>query len=261
MTTTFNKPGPAIGRFLAMPARCMAVRYMAALGFAGMLFVFSGSGPAMGSKHVPGVDFIRLDDFKKTYSPGKFPDKWKSRYLLPYFGRGERSIIHFVHKGPGQHYIRLASGKDNWFSLGLKAPFRAEDWPVLEWEWKIGKFPKGGDVRKDGKDDQAGAICFILGYGTFGFDTALCYLYENSGPKNKLIIHRNKKNSRFFFPRTREADGGNRWYKERRNLLKDYIQAFGKPPKEKGLLVIFIDSNSTETSAEAFYRNIYQRKK
>lgn len=252
---TLNSPVQANGRKFRLTAR-----WLAALAVAGMLFVFSGGGSTMGSEHAEG-DAIRLDDFKKTYRPGKLPPGWISRYFAPYFGSGERALIQFVHKSPRQHYIHLASGKDNFFSLALKAPFRAEDWPVLEWEWKIGKFPKGGDVRKDGKDDQAGAICFILGLGTFGYDTSLCYFYENSGPKNKLLIHRNKKNNRFFFPRTREADGGNRWYKERRNLLKDYKKAFGKPPNEKGLIVMFIDSDSTETSAEAFYRNIYLRKK
>lgn len=215
----------------------------------------------MGSEHASPGDFIRLDNFNKTYRPGKIPGKWKAKYHLPFFGSGERALIQFVHKGPGQHYIHLASGKDNWFSLGMNVPFLAKDWPVLEWEWKITKLPKGGDVRNTNTDDQAGAICLIVDLGTFGYDSALCYLYENSGPKNKVVIHPKNDNSRFFFLRTGEADGVNRWYKERRNIFRDYQKAFGKPPRKKGLIVIQIDSNTTETSAEAFYRNIYQRKK
>ena len=253
---TRTRAMPAHPRFFKLPAR-----WGVTLAVVGALFVFSVSGSTMGAQHDSQDDFIRLDDFKKNYRPGKIPGKWKARYLLPYFGRGERSFIQFVHKGPGQHYIHLESGKDNWFSLGMDVPFRARDWPVLEWEWKVGKFPKGGDVRIAEKDDQAGAFCFIIGYGTFGYDSALCYLYENSGPKNKLIIHRKNKNTRFYFLRTREADGGKRWYKERRNILTDYREAFGKPPENKGLMVILIDSNTTETAAEIFYRNIYQRKR
>ena len=250
------RPVLSRARFFTRPARRVA-----AFAVAAVLFAFSGGAPAMGSQHASPGDFLRLDDFKKTYPPGKIPGKWKARYLLPYFGRGDRAHIHFVHDGPGQHFIHLETGKDNWLSLGMDVAFRAKDWPVLEWEWKVGKFPKGGDVRKADKDDQAGAICFIIGYGTFGYDSALCYLYENTGPKNKLLIHRKNKNTRFYFPRTREADGGQRWYKERRNIFQDYRKAFGKPPKKKGLIVLLIDSDSTETSAEVFYRNLYLRKR
>lgn len=205
--------------------------------------------------------FRHLDNFQKTLPPGKIPGKWKANYHLPVFGSGEKALIQFVHKSASEHYIHLASGKNNWFSLGMDLPFNLKDWPVLEWEWKITKLPKGGDVRIPEKDDQAGAICLITGLGTFGFDSALCYLYENAGPKNTLVIHPKNKNSRFYFLRTGEADGVGQWFKERRNIVQDYKKAFGDFPKSKALVVIQIDSNTTETSAEAYYRNIFQRKR
>ncbi len=101
----------------------------------------------------------------------------------------------------------------------------------------------------------------MIGLGTFGFDSAVCYLYENKGPKNVLLKHPTRDDTRFFLLRTGEADGTGTWFKERRNIYQDFRKAFGREPEDKGLIVMQIDSDNTSSAAEVFYRELYQRKK
>ena len=135
-----------------------------------------------------------------------------------------------------------------------------KDYPILEWEWKVTKLPKNGDVRVKARDDQAGSICVIVNPGLIGFDS-MCYLWENEGPKDFPLISTKRNASRYLILRTGKEDGTGKWYKQRRNILKDYIRVFKKKPKKKAIIGMQIDSDSTESSAEVYYRNIYRRKK
>lgn len=229
----------------------------AALILPGLLW--QGSASASQHDKTGGKAAIRLDDFTKTYPPGFSPGYWKYKKHKPFFGQGDRSYFQFVHDGPDQHFIHLQSGNNNFFTIGNHNEFSLKTWPILAWEWKMGKIPKQSSALDRKRDDQAGALCVVFDLGTFGFGTALCYFYEFFGPKNKNIQHENMKNMRFIILRTQAEDGVRKWYGERRNVFQDYVAGFGKPPDKKAVVVVQIDSDSTKSQAEAFYRNMYRR--
>jgi Protein of unknown function (DUF3047) len=206
-------------------------------------------------------DEVRLDDFDHTLPPGKVYGTWDLRSIAPFFGSGEDQFFQFVHEpGPDGHYVHLRSGDNNYFSLGVQDNFDLHQWPILEWEWKVTVTPKGGDVRVKAKDDQAGAMCVVVHPSLLGYD-ALCYLYENDGPKETAFISHNRRDSRYLIVRTVKDDGLGAWHKERRNMLQDYVFVFGKQPEDLAIVGMQIDSDTTESKAEAFYRNIYRRKR
>ncbi len=201
----------------------------------------------------------RVDDFDRTYPPNEVFGNWKSRKFAPLLSSGDRYFFQFVHQGD-DHEIVLKSGRDNSFSVGLESPFRVQDWPVLEWEWRIVKLPRGGDVRVRERDDQAGSICVIVNPGLVGFKS-ICYLFENGGPKDTPITSAQREDSKYLIVRTAQSgDPTGEWLKERRNVLEDYQRLFGKEPDQEAILGFQIDSNDTHSSAEARYRNVYLRK-
>lgn len=205
-------------------------------------------------------DAVRLDSFQRTYPPGSLPDTWELHKIAPLLGSGDDEFYQFVNKsGSDGHYIHLRSGADNSFSIGYRQKFRLQDWPILEWQWKVTRTPKGGDVRVKARDDQAGSMCVIVNPGLFGF-YSLCYLWENAGPKDTPITSTKRDDSRYLILRTVKDDGVGRWYSEKRNVLKDYIRVFGHPPQQEAVIGMQIDSDSTESSGEVFYRDIYRRK-
>ena len=211
------------------------------------------SGPAHGQ------DRIRLDDHSKTYGENDLIPDWDSTKISPFFGSGDKFYFRFVHENEQEHFLHVASGDNNSFSVGSKKTFMLPDYPILEWEWKITKMPKGGDVRMKDKDDQAGSMCVIVDPGLTGFD-GLCYLWENDGPKGKSLTSTKREESKYIILRTPKTDQLGKWYREERNIYEDYKKLFGKEPKEKAVIGVQIDSDDTESSAEAFYRRIILRK-
>ncbi|NIP73052.1 MAG: DUF3047 domain-containing protein, partial [Gammaproteobacteria bacterium] len=192
-------------------------------------------------------DAVRLDDFDRTYPPGETYAKWELQKIAPFFGSGADLFFQFVHKGDDEHYVHLRSGDDNSYSLGTEDEFRVQEWPYLEWEWKVTRTPTGGDVRVKALDDQAGSICVIVDPGLTGFKS-LCYLWENDGPKDTPLTSTKRSDSRYLILRTVTEDGLGRWYSERRNMLEDYQRVFGEAPDEQAVLGMQIDSDSTGSS-------------
>lgn len=204
---------------------------------------------------------LRLDAFDKSYAPNEPAKDWIFRKFSPLMGDGERFFFQFVHQGPNAHYIHLQSGRNNSFSVGREKLVSLNEWPVLEWEWKITVLPKNGDVRVKERDDQAGAVCIVLDPGIATFDSSLCYLFENDGPKDTPITSTKKDNARHLILRTaKSGDPLGQWLRERRNVLQDYKRVFGHDPQKPAYFGMMIDSNDTESSAEAFYRNLVLRK-
>lgn len=222
----------------------------------GALAWSAASPPAAGP---PGAEW-RLDDFTRTYPPNAAYGKWNARKFSPLLSSGETYFYQFVHDGAESHHIVLRSGQDNSFSLGVETPFRLQQWPIAEWDWRMIRLPKGGDVRHKERDDQAGAVCIVVKPGLTGFDS-LCYLFENDGPKDTPITSTRRADSRYLILRTAAAgDPLGTWLHERRNVLADYKRVFGKDPKDEAVLGFQIDSNDTQSAAEAHYRNIYLRR-
>ncbi len=205
-------------------------------------------------------DRMRLDDHSKTYPENEAIPGWDSTKISPLFGGGDRFFFRFVHKSEKEHYLHMASGDDNSFSVGSEKPFEVKDWPILEWEWKVVKLPKGGDVRIKSKDDQAASVCVLVDPGPFGFDS-LCYIWENKGPNGKEITSTKRDASKYIILRTPQTDKLGQWYKEERRIYEDYKRLFGKEPREKAAIGMQIDSDDTESSGEVFYRNIILRKR
>jgi hypothetical protein len=216
-----------------------------------------GAAAALGAQ---GAVEWRLDDFTRSYPPNEVYGQWSARKFAPLLGNGDDYLFRFVHESATEHYIQLRSGRNNSFSLGLEAPFRLQEWPVWEWEWRIVRLPRGGDVRVKDRDDQAGSVCVIVNPGLTGFES-LCYLFENEGPKDAPLTSTKRGDSRYLIVRTAAADPVRAWLHERRNVLQDYRRVFGKEPQHDAVFGFQIDSDDTHSGAEVNYRNVVLRKK
>lgn len=198
---------------------------------------------------------LRLDTYGKTLAPLELPERWQSRKIDPIFGSGDIYFFQFVNDGPDKQYIHLRSGRNNSFTLGHEQRFRVQQYPELSWEWRITQLPRGGDVRIEDRDDQAGSMCLIVNPGLIGFKS-LCYLWENDGPLDLPLTSQKREDSKYIILRTGKAPPFGEWVAERRNMLQDYQRAFGEAPKEEAIIGMQIDSNSTKSVSEAFYRRI-----
>ncbi len=226
--------------------RHQRLRWASALG--GMLLCLSLAGAAW-------AEPLRLDTYPKTLPPLDLPNEWQSRKIDPIFGSGDVYFFQFVNDGVDKQYIHLRSGRNNSFTVGHEKRFRVEEFPELSWEWRVTQLPKDGDVRNADRDDQAGSLCLIVNPGLIGFKS-LCYIWENDGPLDLPLTSQKRDDSKYIILHTGKAPPFGEWVAERRNILQDYRLAFSEAPKEDAIIGMQIDSNSTKSISEAYYRRI-----
>jgi len=169
-------------------------------------------------------------------------------------------------KSMGDFYVlRMTSDARSAFGIRKAIQVDPKEHPFLNWKWAVTKFPAGGDVRKKDSDDQAMQI--YIAFKSSGFPANLntpllgyvwdteapvgttCKSAQTNGDKVRYIVMRNKINK------------AGRWYTEKRNVYKDYRVLFsdingGEPPEIVGI-VLYINSQRTQSDAEALIHNVF----
>lgn len=138
------------------------------------------------------------------------------------------------------------------FALQKEAHISLQNTPYLVWTWKVTQLPAGGDFRRRKTDDQAAQL--IVSFSATRF---ISYIWDSSAPKGVV--------GKAPSPPFREimawvvqsgSQGLGEWKTERRNLVDDYTRLFGKAPKALRGLRIQINSQHTQTQAEAAWKSI-----
>lgn len=129
--------------------------------------------------------------------------------------------------------------------------------PTLNWRWRVDALQLQANLKKKDGDDVAASL-FIL-FGDPGFMSnpqpvpTLRYVWTNTTHQLNEIIDSPYLTGvvRSIVVRT-----GNRghWITETRNLIEDYIRAFGAPPKDLvHAIALFTDNDQTREPAIAYY--------
>jgi len=212
----------------------------------------------------------------------------KNRLLFDNFSSGNMSswnIREFtgksdckVIKEENNYSFRLRS-KGTSFLAYKKKNIKLHNYSRLKWSWKVTKFPRGGDIRLKGADDQAGQVYVRfpilenpIQNKLFGsiWNSVMSndlnmnivgYVWDNKAPvgfegENKswsalryIVIQSGFKNA-------------NKWISESRNIYEDYKKLFQHvPPKFIEGIGVMINSNNTRSSAETFYDNFTLEKR
>ena len=150
-----------------------------------------------------------------------------------------------------------------------------EEYPFVQWRWKVGNILQKGDVRLKDGDDYPGRI-----YVTFEYDSsklgffekakyeaarllygqyppigAINYIWESKAPKGTMIP--NPFTSRVIMIVVESGESKvNEWVSEERNIYEDYKKAFGQEPPMISGVAIMTDTDNTGESATAYYGNI-----
>ena len=196
---------------------------------------------------------IRLDDFSSHYPAQTPPENWEKKTVKP-FATSKGEQFQFVHRD-SDHYIRMATGPKNFFSLAPKATFQPAQFPLIRWEWLVKSFPEDTEAYQSQRRDKAASLCLFDNPQSRKAYRAVCYVWELDGPKNTPFIPPYNKRTAFISLRTRKDDKPQRWNTEQRNLLQDFQRIWGKTPT-KGQITIFVDSDTSKSRAEALFRNI-----
>jgi len=161
--------------------------------------------------------------------------------------------------------LHLFSDEESFFGIKRKMEIRLQDYPLLNWCWKVIRLPRNGDIRRPDRDDQAVQIYVVFSSGGFPArrNPVVGYIWDNEAPAGwtgrspqagfgnvRYVVVRNKK------------DRLNRWYCEKRNLHDDFNKLFGgvddgTMKKAVEGIAVFINSQHTRSHAESEICDIF----
>jgi hypothetical protein len=156
--------------------------------------------------------------------------------------------------------LHLRSDNDS-STISKEVKVDVKQYPILEWRWKIVVLPKAGDARRKETDDEAAQL-----YVTFPrFPSAvrsriIGYIWDSTAPAGAIFPSPKVGTVTYVVVRSGDADLG-KWVTETRNVLEDYKRIYDEAPGESvGAISLSINSQNTNSRAEAYFGEIFFRK-
>jgi hypothetical protein len=154
-----------------------------------------------------------------------------------------------------------------------------QEYPVVQWRWKVENIIKNGDVTQKSGDDYPARL-----YITFEYDSskvgffekakyetakfiygqyppigAINYIWESKSPIGTMVPNPYTDRVNMIVIESGETRL-NEWITEERNVYEDYMKTFGgNPPKISGV-AIMTDTDNTKESAVAYFGDIVFKK-
>ncbi len=159
--------------------------------------------------------------------------------------------------------------------LVYKVDIDPQEYPIIEWQWRVDDLVEGGDYQSKKGDDYAARI-----YITFDYDKS------NLGLGDRIKYETLRTFSRFKIPlrainyiwannaeigtiapnaysdwvmmviTENDSEKTGSWISYSRNIFEDYKAAFGDDPPRINGIAIMTDTDNTKGTATAYYGNI-----
>jgi hypothetical protein len=186
---------------------------------------------------------IALGDFTGCLKNG-LPCGWEKFKSTKGIGLQRDSLGYFVN----------IHSKDDIEAISRRIQFDINQYPKLQWRWKIRVMPEGAreDIKK--KNDCAAGI-YIAFKGIFPFNHILKYAWSTTLPEGMILPSPYSKNTMVFILRS-GSENVNKWVRETRDLASDYQKAFKAPAPLAEGIAIQSDSDNTRTCACADFADI-----
>ena len=128
--------------------------------------------------------------------------------------------------------------------------------PILAWQWRVLRLPRGADLRNRATSDVTGHIFAVWPrFPAFARSRLIGYVWDPTLPVGTVIRSRKTGTVTFIVARRGEPDLG-QWIDERRDVADDYRNVFGEAPPPLPVLALSIDTNDTGSPAEAMFGRI-----
>ncbi|MCD6154126.1 MAG: DUF3047 domain-containing protein [Syntrophobacterales bacterium] len=168
-------------------------------------------------------------------------------------------------KEDGKYALHLKSDSESSFGIKKDIELEKEEYPFLNWKWKVCKLPVGGDVRKYDTDDQA--IQIYIAFRETGWPAKLKtpvigYIWSNECPRETMVTSSQPFAGKVRYIVIRDKnDKLGCWYTEKRNIYEDFRKLFpdidGGIPRDIKGVAFFINSQHTKSEAESYIYDVY----
>jgi len=154
------------------------------------------------------------------------------------------------------HFLRLLSVGDA-FGVKKEMSFDIRQYPYLSWRWRATKLPPKGDIRKRETDDQAGQIYVLFPKFPSMLNTrSMGYIWDSLAPAGYAGTSTAYSKMKYVVLQSGPAKL-NRWITETRNVYEDYKKLFEEDPPTVGAVLLYINTQHTQSSASCDYAEIF----
>lgn len=141
----------------------------------------------------------------------------------------------------------------------IKQRYRAQDYPMLSWRWRVVKFPDQEKLRmRQGieRDDYASRVYVIFPSFFILSSKVLEYVWDETAPLESITDSPYSSNIKLIVAESGRK-GAATWVSEERNILEDYRRAFGLEPSLRvGAIALMSDADNTADVTEAYFDDI-----
>lgn len=168
-------------------------------------------------------------------------------------------VIYRIEKSEDLSYVR-ATSKSAASALYYKIKLDAKrNYPVLSWKWKVEKFPVKKHPESLGTEEEndfAARVYVIFPAFFFTNSKVLEYIWAETLPVGATGTSPYSKNIRMVVLRSGPVKD-KEWALEERDIVADYLKAFGRSPEyDMGAVAFMTNAEATGTSADAMYDEI-----
>jgi hypothetical protein len=212
-----------------------------------LLFIVGTNGASLSEEK---KEVLVVDRFSEGLNEEGIPKGW-SLEKTP----GKESKISIEQDKEGS-FLHLLSVNDT-FGLEKKIPFDLRKYPYLTWRWKALRLPKGGDIRNRETDDEAGQIYVLFPRFPAMVNTrSVGYIWDSNAPQGSSGTSTAYSRMKYAVLQSGTNKLG-QWVWETRNVYEDYKKLFGEEPPEVGGVLLYINTQHTQSPAELEYGDIF----
>jgi hypothetical protein len=134
-----------------------------------------------------------------------------------------------------------------------------EQYPFLNWKWRIETLLQGvfNEKEKSG-DDYAARIYVVVSGGIAVWNTkALNYVWARNASKGATWPNAFAENNAVMMALRSSESPASVWHTEKRNVREDFKKLFGKDVRFIDAVVLMTDTDNTQQEAVAYYGDIF----
>ncbi len=168
-------------------------------------------------------------------------------------------VVYTVEKDQDLSYVRaqsVGSASALYYKIKLDAK---NNTPTLSWKWHVDRFPVKANPESLGtenEDDFAARVYVIFPAMFITNYKVLEYLWAESLPVGSIGDSHYSKNIKLIVLESGKAKDAN-FVREDRDIVADYIKAFGTAPEHNiGAVAFMTNAEHTNTNADALYDEI-----
>jgi hypothetical protein len=184
-----------------------------------------------------------------AFSKGKI-EAWQHKEFT---GKTYYKIIHLDNK-------KVLRAKSNASASGLFKEQRIDlnKTPYLNWSWRIENRLDNLNEREKSGDDYAARVYVVINGGLFFWNTrAINYVWSANMAKGKIWPNAFAGDNAMMIAIRSTKDPTGTWLSEKRNILTDLKQVFGKDYQYIDAIAIMTDTDNAKGNATAYYGDIY----